>query len=166
MLLTRTFLFLSICLAFFSCKHDVIENTPTPRACEQAKSFTVGNPSTLSQSLISLSLSATTDIVQVDWSISQNGVKIREISSTSAPFSVSEISLNVDGKFDIKANITSSCGTYTLSGKYYYAKPVESVLVNGGTFTMGRSNGAPDERPAHLMPITSFYAGKYEVTVS
>ncbi|MGX7689539.1 formylglycine-generating enzyme family protein [Flectobacillus roseus] len=166
MLLIRTLLILSICLAFFSCKQDVIENTPNPKVCEQAKSFTVSNPSTSSQSLISLSLSATNDIVKVDWSISQNGTKIREISSTSTPFSVSEISLNVDGKFDIKATITSLCGTYTLSGEYYYAKPIESVLVNGGTFTMGRSNGAPDEGPAHLVSITSFYAGKYEVTVS
>jgi formylglycine-generating enzyme required for sulfatase activity len=42
------------------------------------------------------------------------------------------------------------------------------VLVQGGTFTMGRSSGPgdTDELPPHTVTLNSFYIGKYEVTQS
>ena len=39
------------------------------------------------------------------------------------------------------------------------------VLVEGGTFTMGDTDGASDEKPTHKVTFTyNFYIGKYEVT--
>jgi formylglycine-generating enzyme required for sulfatase activity len=38
------------------------------------------------------------------------------------------------------------------------------VLVEGGTFQMGSSNGNDNERPVHTVTVRSFYMGKYEVT--
>jgi len=38
------------------------------------------------------------------------------------------------------------------------------VLVEGGTFQMGAINGEPNERPVHIVTVSSFYIGKYEVT--
>jgi formylglycine-generating enzyme required for sulfatase activity len=47
-------------------------------------------------------------------------------------------------------------------------KATESmVLVEGGTFQMGTTDASrhPSERPAHLVTVSSFLMGKYEVTV-
>ncbi|MDR1972001.1 MAG: formylglycine-generating enzyme family protein [Treponema sp.] len=38
------------------------------------------------------------------------------------------------------------------------------VLVEGGTFRMGSTNGEAYERPVHTVKLNSFYMGKYEVT--
>ena len=48
--------------------------------------------------------------------------------------------------------------------------PEGMVLVKGGTFTMGCTNEQgtecdTDEKPAHLVTLSDFYMGKYEVTV-
>ncbi|MBX7219754.1 MAG: SUMF1/EgtB/PvdO family nonheme iron enzyme [Blastocatellia bacterium] len=45
--------------------------------------------------------------------------------------------------------------------------PEGMVLIEGGTFTMGRDSGpgtSPDETPAHEVPVKTFTIGKYEVT--
>lgn len=39
------------------------------------------------------------------------------------------------------------------------------VLVRGGTFQMGSTSGENDEKPVHSVTASSFYIGKYEVTV-
>jgi len=39
------------------------------------------------------------------------------------------------------------------------------VHVEGGTFLMGNSKGSADEQPAHNVTLTSFYFGKFEVTL-
>jgi formylglycine-generating enzyme required for sulfatase activity len=38
------------------------------------------------------------------------------------------------------------------------------VFVEGGTFQMGSSSGESDEKPVHLVTLSSFKIGKYEVT--
>jgi adhesin HecA-like repeat protein len=38
------------------------------------------------------------------------------------------------------------------------------VLVEGGTFQMGSTNGSDNEKPVHRVMVKSFYMGKYEVT--
>jgi TolB-like protein len=38
------------------------------------------------------------------------------------------------------------------------------ILVEGGTFQMGSTNGDDDEKPVHTVTVRSFYMGKYEVT--
>jgi formylglycine-generating enzyme required for sulfatase activity len=38
------------------------------------------------------------------------------------------------------------------------------VLVEGGTFEMGRNDSLRNERPAHQVTLKTFYIGKYEVT--
>ena len=38
------------------------------------------------------------------------------------------------------------------------------VLVNGGIFQMGSTNGEDDEKPVHFVNISSFFIGKCEVT--
>ncbi|HKQ33989.1 MAG TPA: formylglycine-generating enzyme family protein [Nitrospiraceae bacterium] len=45
------------------------------------------------------------------------------------------------------------------------AAPDDMVLVPAGEFTMGSSEGDPDEKPAHKVLIDAFYMDKYEVTV-
>jgi sulfatase modifying factor 1 len=40
----------------------------------------------------------------------------------------------------------------------------EMVLVEGGTFSMGKK-GEADQEPVHKVKLTSFYMGKYEITV-
>lgn len=42
----------------------------------------------------------------------------------------------------------------------------ETVFVKGGTFTMGSNSGSAQARPAHLVTLSDFYIGKYEVTVA
>lgn len=41
----------------------------------------------------------------------------------------------------------------------------EMVLVEGGTFQMGSTDGESFERPIHLVKVSDFWIGKYEVTV-
>ncbi|MBP7564356.1 MAG: formylglycine-generating enzyme family protein, partial [Candidatus Cloacimonetes bacterium] len=41
---------------------------------------------------------------------------------------------------------------------------IDEVLVKGGTFKMGSTNGDSDEKPVHSVTVSSFYIGKYEVT--
>jgi len=41
---------------------------------------------------------------------------------------------------------------------------IEMVLVEGGTFHIGSSTGADDEKPVHEVILDSFWMGKYEVT--
>jgi formylglycine-generating enzyme required for sulfatase activity len=40
----------------------------------------------------------------------------------------------------------------------------EMVVVRGGSFTMGSTNGDPDERPPHEVTIKDFAVGKFELT--
>ena len=40
------------------------------------------------------------------------------------------------------------------------------VLIPKGEFTMGSEKGKDNEKPKHLVSISAFYAGKYEVTVA
>ena len=40
------------------------------------------------------------------------------------------------------------------------------VLVRGGTFQMGSTDGEEDEKPVHPVTVSDFYLGKYEVTVA
>jgi formylglycine-generating enzyme required for sulfatase activity/TolB-like protein len=42
--------------------------------------------------------------------------------------------------------------------------PANMVLVEGGTFQMGSSNGDSDEKPVHTVTVKSFYMGRTEVT--
>jgi formylglycine-generating enzyme required for sulfatase activity len=42
--------------------------------------------------------------------------------------------------------------------------PANMVLVEGGTFQMGSTNGFDNEKPVHTVTVKSFYMGKYEVT--
>jgi formylglycine-generating enzyme required for sulfatase activity len=42
--------------------------------------------------------------------------------------------------------------------------PANMVRVEGGTFSMGSSNGDSDEKPVHSVTVRSFSMGKYEVT--
>ncbi|MCS7019581.1 MAG: formylglycine-generating enzyme family protein [Cytophagales bacterium] len=44
--------------------------------------------------------------------------------------------------------------------------PPEMVLVEGGNFLMGSEDGEPEEQPIHKVSVSSFYIGKYEVTVA
>jgi formylglycine-generating enzyme required for sulfatase activity len=41
----------------------------------------------------------------------------------------------------------------------------DMALVPGGTFQMGSNDGESDEKPVHSVTVSSFYLGKYEVTV-
>ena len=40
----------------------------------------------------------------------------------------------------------------------------DMILIEGGTFNMGRVNGLNNEMPLHAVTLSSFYIGKYEVT--
>jgi formylglycine-generating enzyme required for sulfatase activity len=51
-----------------------------------------------------------------------------------------------------------------LTGSGVQAVPVNMVLVEGGTFQMGSTNGGNNEKPVHTVTVKSFYMGKYEVT--
>lgn len=42
----------------------------------------------------------------------------------------------------------------------------EMILVEGGTFTMGSNNGEEEEKPTHLVTLSSFKISKYVVTVA
>ena len=42
--------------------------------------------------------------------------------------------------------------------------PDNKIFVEGGTFTMGSNDGDDDEKPPHIVTLSSFYIGKYEVT--
>ena len=40
------------------------------------------------------------------------------------------------------------------------------VLIQGGTFQMGSTEGSSNEKPVHSVTVSSFYMGKFEVTVA
>jgi len=40
----------------------------------------------------------------------------------------------------------------------------EMVLIHGGTFKMGSKAGGNDERPIHMVSLSDFYIGRFEVT--
>jgi len=56
-----------------------------------------------------------------------------------------------------KAGQSSAADVLTASG-------IEMVYVPGGEFTMGNSQGNPDEGPTHKVTLTGFLIDKYEVT--
>lgn len=43
---------------------------------------------------------------------------------------------------------------------------IDMAYIEGGSFRMGNSTGEIDEKPAHLVSISPFYIGKYEVSQS
>lgn len=43
-------------------------------------------------------------------------------------------------------------------------RPLELVSLPGGSFTMGSASGTDDEKPPHLVQLSAFSIGKYEVT--
>lgn len=47
----------------------------------------------------------------------------------------------------------------------YSQTETEMVFVKGGTFKMGSNYGNRNEKPVHTVTLSSFYIGKYEVTV-
>jgi formylglycine-generating enzyme len=58
---------------------------------------------------------------------------------------------------------TAKC-TVTVNAEYKNSIDIIMEPVTGGTFDMGSSNGDTDEKPVHLVTLSSFYIGKYEVT--
>ncbi|GAB4343531.1 MAG: hypothetical protein OHK0038_23650 [Flammeovirgaceae bacterium] len=44
------------------------------------------------------------------------------------------------------------------------AGPIAMVFVKGGVFRMGNDLGQPDESPIHVVKVSDFYMGVYEVT--
>lgn len=44
--------------------------------------------------------------------------------------------------------------------------PAGMVFVESGSFMMGSNDGDEDEKPVHKVTVSSFYIGKYEVTVA
>src|SRR5687767_6197273 len=40
----------------------------------------------------------------------------------------------------------------------------EMILVNGGVFRMGATDGSPDEHPVHEVELDPYYIGRYPVT--
>ena len=42
---------------------------------------------------------------------------------------------------------------------------IELVLIEGGSYVMGNTNGEEDEKPAHDVQLSNFYISKYEITV-
>jgi formylglycine-generating enzyme required for sulfatase activity len=42
---------------------------------------------------------------------------------------------------------------------------IDMAFIKGGTFKMGSTDGSGDEKPVHNVTVSSFYMGKYEVTV-
>lgn len=46
------------------------------------------------------------------------------------------------------------------------AIPPDMVLINGGSFQMGASDGTPFEKPVHTVEISPFYIDAHEVTVA
>jgi adhesin HecA-like repeat protein len=49
-------------------------------------------------------------------------------------------------------------------GRQLQLDRLNMVLVEGGTFQMGSTNGDDDEKLVHAVTVKSFYMGKYEVT--
>lgn len=52
----------------------------------------------------------------------------------------------------------------TLATPAITAELPEMVRVEGGTFTMGSNRGVADEKPTHIVSLSTFEIGKYEVT--
>ena len=44
--------------------------------------------------------------------------------------------------------------------------PDNFVLIEGGVFLMGSNNGENNEKPVHIVTVSTFYMSKYEVTVA
>ena len=64
---------------------------------------------------------------------------------------------------------TVTTSKFKINGEVWNPDGIEMVYVEGGTFTMGCTSEQgddceDDEKPAHLVIVSDFYIGKYEVT--
>ena len=68
--------------------------------------------------------------------------------------------------FIILLSIIAACGASLYSAEQNsYAEDSNMVLVPGGKYAMGASDGDPDELPVHEVFIDSFYIDAHEVTI-
>lgn len=74
-------------------------------------------------------------------------------------------SILVYGNLTIKAKAVKSGWVDSQVVTSEYGFQTEMILVPGGTFTMGRTNGSglDNELPIHSVTLPTFYIGKYEV---
>jgi formylglycine-generating enzyme len=87
-------------------------------------------------------------------------------SNPSIPYT-SPISISASSTLKAKATKQGMTDSPITSAMYTIGStPAEMILVPGGTYTMGRTNGSGDdsEIPVHIVTLSSFRIGKYEVT--
>ena len=53
-----------------------------------------------------------------------------------------------------------------ISDRLYAQSEPEMIYVKGGKFLMGSNYGDSDEKPVHSVTVSSYYIGKYEITVA
>jgi len=81
-----------------------------------------------------------------------------------------EINTNIFVRFkplntqNYSGNISCSSNGVSTKNIAVTAFGVDILLINGGTFQMGSTNGENNEQPVHLVTLNTFYINKYEVT--
>jgi len=71
------------------------------------------------------------------------------------------VQVSPEGISNFVLAITSNSAEYT---ETLYGLNIEMVFMQGGTFVMGRIDGATNEKPIHSVTLSDFYIGKTEVT--
>ena len=75
---------------------------------------------------------------------------------------------NEEGNYSVKLEVKDTEGeidydTIVINIENDEITSAELVYVEGGSFLMGSTEGDSDEEPIHLVEVSSFYIGKYEV---
>ena len=105
---------------------------------------------------------------KVTWSSDNSEVATVSTDGTVTAKSAGKATITVTTN---DGNKTATCAVTVTSSGIIITHPAEpeTVLVEGGTFTMGvskeqDSESGNDERPPHEVTLSSFHIGKYEVT--
>lgn len=145
--LKRILLTLAFAIAWTGCPND--ETVATPTISPNGGDFFGSQIVTLASITAEATLYYTLD----------NSEPTVESTPYSSPLTITETTtvktIGVKEKFD-NSVIASATFTKKLS--------IETVFVEGGTFTMGTAREIPDELPVRQVTLKSFYIGKHEVT--
>jgi formylglycine-generating enzyme required for sulfatase activity len=70
-----------------------------------------------------------------------------------------------DAEIAIRAPITSKYQKNKQESLNKLTGGIDLVYVRGGSFEMGSEKGESDEKPVHIITLSNYFIGKYEVTV-
>jgi formylglycine-generating enzyme required for sulfatase activity len=92
------------------------------------------------------------------------GCKSQAVATSTPAFTETPVPVFTATPLPLPTNTLVVFTPTALPAEITDANGVVMRLVPAGPFTMGSSNGMPDEKPVHIVNLPTFYMDKYEVT--